>query len=111
LVCSYSLTITWIYCTGDHGLCRPLPLKFYLLGLPFSGKFVRDPLSLSVTLAIILLIIVMQLCIEVRKHSLDKIEQETLEMAIIAQKNLVEAQLHLQQEQHSHLELEIQVEF
>jgi len=79
--------------------------------LPFSGKFVRDPLSLSVTLAIILLIIVMQLCIEVRKHSLDKIEQETLEMAIIAQKNLVEAQLHLQQEQHSHLELEIQVEF
>ena len=34
---------TIYYCVDEHGLCRPLPFKFYLQGLPDNDKFSRDP--------------------------------------------------------------------
>ena len=98
LACLLSLTLTSWYCTHDHGLCRPLPLKSYLLGQPYSDKFVRDPVSLAVTLTIVSAIVLMQVGIELKKRRAARMELETLQLAVEAGKNLAVARFHHQQE-------------
>jgi hypothetical protein len=95
----FSLILTLTYCTGGHGVCRPLPLKFYLMGLQPNKKFHRDPLSLAVTMTIIVLVILMQFCIEVKKHKVKKKEEEIERLALNAERHLAAAQLCLQHQQ------------
>ena len=97
------------YCTNDHGVCRPLPLKFYLLGRPYSSKFIRDPVSLVVTLTIVSAIVLMQLGIELKKRRAAQMELESLQLAVEAGKNLAAARFHHQQGQRPFSAFDIKV--
>ena len=42
VACAWYLTLTTYYCSNGHGVCRPLPLKSYLLGDQINDKYTRD---------------------------------------------------------------------
>jgi len=69
------------------------------MGLQSTKMFQCDPLSLAVTMGIVLLVILMQFCIEVKKHRVKKKEQEIERLAMNAERNLTAAQLHPQSQQ------------
>ena len=78
-----TLSMSSFYCTFDHGLCRPLPLKFYLLGLPNARKYSRDPVSLIVIVCVVLSVATMQICIEMKKRMADRKENEVAQGPIL----------------------------
>ena len=51
----------------------------------------RDPVSLVIALVFIFIIVMMQLCIEIKKHFAEKKEKENVQMAIVAKKTLATA--------------------
>ena len=95
LVC---ISCTTIYCTKGYSVCRPIPLRNYLQGSPSIGKYAREPVSAIVTLCFILLIVIMQICIEIKRRRDQKRDEVIVLMAVNAEKNLTNARLNLQQQ-------------
>lgn len=79
-------------------MCRPLPVRNYLQGLPLRDKFVREPVSLVVTLNYIVQVVLMQACIEVKKYRAKKKERLAFQTAVEAGKSLTRARIKLQQD-------------
>jgi hypothetical protein len=69
------------------------------MGLQSTKMFQRDPLSLAVTMSIVVSVILMQFGIEVKKYRAKKKEEEIERLAMNAERNLTAAQLHLQSQQ------------
>jgi hypothetical protein len=71
-----------------------------------TKMFQRDPLSLAITMSIVVSVILMQFGIEVKKYRAKKKEEEIERLAMNAERNLTAAQLHLQS-QHEQLPLQV----
>ena len=103
------LAQTTFYCYGGHGVCRHLPLTFYLMNSPnMSQKSPRDIVSSSVNLSVVILVLALQMCIELARLVSYKREQQSLQTAINAERNLTFARLILKQ---TSFQADPQVEF
>ena len=69
---------------------------FWLWQIKFLSVGARDPVSLGITLVFIVLIVMLQICIEVKKHVAARKEKENIQMAILAKKTLTNARLQVQ---------------
>ena len=74
-VFSLSISLTIFCCSQKVGVCRPLPLYYYLGGMPPSTKFVWEPVSLAGTIVLIATVLTMQICIEWKKYGGRKLDQ------------------------------------
>ena len=98
LTCLLCLAQTSFYCYGGHGVCRHMPLTYYLLNSPkMSQKSSRDIVSSSINLSIVVLVLALQMCIELTRLVSHKREQQSLQTAINAERNLTFARLLLKQ--------------
>ena len=100
------LACTVLYCNKGSGLCRPIPLKSYLQGSSKIAKYDRHPVSAIVTLCFILLIGIMQLCIEMKRKRDNKKDAVIALMAINAERNLMVVRLKLQQQNTDSINLD-----
>jgi len=91
------ISLTFYYCIDEHGLCRPMPFKFYLQGMSQDAKFKRDPVSLVIVLLTFCLIVAMQIYIELKKQDFDKSMKNALKMADQAYRSIHLARLRLEQ--------------
>ena len=98
MVLGLSCCLTSIYCTRGYGICRPLPLYFYLRNLTQVNKFERDPVSLGFVLIFILIILTLQLLVEMEKRKVSREEQLIAQLAAAANRNLEAAQQQLKQD-------------
>ena len=90
-----SLAWSFFYCTNGYSICRPMPLKSYLLGSQSNIKFTMEPVSLIVALCFIACIVIMQICIEIKKTRDRKKDADIALMAINARKSITNARLQL----------------
>ena len=75
-----------------------MPLTYYLLNSPkMSQKSSRDIVSSSINLSIVVLVLALQMCIELTRLVSHKREQQSLQTAINAERNLTFARLLLKQ--------------
>ena len=75
-----------------------MPLTYYLLNSPkMSQKSSRDIVSSSINLSIVVLVLALQMCIELTRLVSHKREQQSLQTAINAERNLSFARLLLKQ--------------
>jgi len=92
-----SLLMTAVYCTQSMGFCRPQPLLFYFINLRLETNFQRDPISLAFTLVLVILVSLIQLLIELKKHKLRIKARNAEKAAEEAHRNLLDARLKLNQ--------------
>ena len=90
--------MTRVYCKRGYGICRPLPLYFYLRDVTMSNKFERDPVSLGFVFFFILIILSLQLLVEIKRRQVSREEQLVTKLAADAKRNLEAAQLQMQRE-------------
>ena len=77
-VFSLSLSLTTFCCSQNVGVCRPLPLYYYLGGMPHSSKFAREPVSSFGNVVLIVAVLTLQACIEWKKYQCKKLDQESI---------------------------------
>lgn len=96
----FTFTLASVYCGKGYGVCRPIPLRSYLQGLGTHERFMMEPVSFAITLMLIAVMVIMQVCIEVRTFNARKKEQDAFEMAVGAKKSLALSKRRLQQQKN-----------
>jgi len=91
-----SFIMTLIYCSTEHGICRPQPLFFYLNNSWQETKFYRDPISLIFILSLVFTVSFLQIIIEIKKHKVKTEAEKAAKAAEVAKRNIEEANMKLQ---------------
>lgn len=90
--------MTTLCCTQNIGVCRPLPLYYYLGGLPDEANYLFEPVSSAGNVLLIVLVLWMQAWIERKKYLGRRLDQETRQLALNAKRNIESAKQELQQD-------------
>jgi len=90
-----SLAMTSVYCTYNLGICRPLPMFYYLIGSSQEIEFKRDLISLGFMSSFVITVSALQISIEVKKWKLSSEAKKADKAAKAAKRHLNEAKLKL----------------
>ena len=94
-ICFVCSVMTLIYCSNEFGICRPHPMLYYFKDDWQETKFRRDPVSLIFNVTHILVVLVLQMLIEMKKRRMKVETTKAEETAAAANRNLENAMMKL----------------
>lgn len=88
-----SISMTSIYCSTGHSICRPQPILFYLSDSWQEIKFHRDAISLIFVSCFVATVTILQIFIEIKKHKVTTEMERAAETAEAAKRNMDRAKV------------------